>query len=297
MKKFAYSVFIFIFAGFLSCASSPAKVQAGSSVWKVSRYGNTVFLGGSIHILRNEDFPLPKEFDSALSQSTMLALEADTGQLADENIAQYLAIRMFLPAGTTIKTLLDSDTYGLLKAKLEEYGVPIEGDVSRLKPSMIMNVLTMLEMQRYGFVEHGVDAYYFEKAKDAKKPVEFLETVQMQIDMLVTMGDGYENDFVKYSLKDMGNTESELVSIVSEWKTGEAAATEKALLEMREQWPVLYKTLVTDRNSAWMPKIQGYLASGSRVFIIAGLAHLHGPDGLLRQLADSGCSIEQYTPK
>ncbi|MDR2923524.1 MAG: TraB/GumN family protein [Treponema sp.] len=294
MKKFTYCAFILILAGFLSCASSPGKVQTGSSVWKVSRNGNTVFLGGSIHVLRNEDFPLPGEFDRAFSQSTMLTLETDVEQLADEDVVQYLAMRMFLPAGTTLKTILNTDTYDILKSKLEEYRVPIEGDISRLKPSMIMNVLAMLEIQRYGFVEQGVDLHYLEKAKEAKKPVDFLETVQAQIDMIVTMGDGYENDFVKYSLNDMGNTENELASIVSEWKTGAAASTEKTLLEMRGQWPVIYKTTIADRNAAWLPKIHGYLESGSRVFIITGLAHLHGPDGLLRQLADSGCTVTQF---
>jgi len=295
MKKlFAYCTVILILAGFLSCASSPAKVPAGSSVWKISKGGNTIFLGGSVHILRNEDFPLPKEFDRAFSRSAMLILETDIGQMTDENIVQYLATQMFLPAGTTLETLLNSDVYGMLKAKCEEYGLPIEGDVSRMKPSIILNILAMLEIQRNGFVEQGVDAYYFEKAKKARKPVDFLETVQAQIDMILTMGDGYENDFVKYSLYDMDNTENELVPLVSEWKTGGAANTERALLEMREQWPVIYKTLMTDRNAAWLPKIHEYLAAGSPVFIIVGLAHLHGPDGLLQQLANSGSTVVQF---
>jgi uncharacterized protein YbaP (TraB family) len=295
MKRlFSYCAVILILAGFFSCASSPSKVQAGSSVWKVSRGSNTVFLGGSIHILREEDFPLPDEFDRAFSQSTMLALEADIEQMADENIALYLITQMFLPGETTLETLLDSDTYDMLRRKCNEFGFPIEGDVSRLKPSMLMNILAMLEVQRHGFLEQGVDLYYLQKAKEAKKPVDFLETVQTQIDMIVTMGDGYENDFVKYSLHDMGNTESELVSIVSEWKTGGAVNTERALLETREQWPVIYKTIVADRNAAWLPKIHGYLTAGSQVFIITGLAHLHGPDGLLRKLADTGCTVVQF---
>jgi uncharacterized protein YbaP (TraB family) len=244
--------------------------------------------------LRAEDFPLPPEFDRVFSQSAALVLEADIEQMENESVAQYLAAQMFLLGDTTLETLLDSDVYNLLNAKCEEYGFSIEGDVSKLKPSMVFSVLSVMQMQKEGFVQQGVDVYYLQKAKKAGKPIEFLETVQTQIDMIVTMGDGYENDFVKYSLYDMDSTENELAAIVSEWKNGGSSATEKTLLEMREQWPVIYKTLMSDRNAAWLPQINGYLASGSPVFIITGLAHLHGPDGLLRQLADAGCIVERF---
>jgi uncharacterized protein YbaP (TraB family) len=294
MKKIiACCVVILIIVGFCSCVSSPASNQSGSSVWKISKDGNSLFLGGSIHVLRSDDFPLPKEFDRAFSQSSMLVLEADIEQMADEGIAQYLATRMILPGGKTLASILDFDTYEMLKVKCEEYGFPVDS-VSQLKPSVIMTMLTMLEIQKFGFVQQGVDAYYLEKAKKVKKPRGFLETIETQIDMIVTMGDGYENDYVKYSLYDMDSTENELADIVSEWKKGDTTSTERAILEMKSQWPVLYKTMLADRNAAWLPRINEYLASGSPVLVIVGLAHLHGPDGLLKQLAVSGCTVEQF---
>jgi uncharacterized protein YbaP (TraB family) len=294
MKKIiTYCAVILILIGFCSCASSPASGQSGSSVWKVSKDGNSLFLGGSIHILRSGDFPLPKEFDRAFSQSSMLVLETDIEQLADESIAQYLLTRMILPGGKTLESILDSDTYEMLKVKCEEYGIPLDS-VSLLKPSMIITILTMMEIQKSGFVQQGVDVHYLEKAKKVKKPRGFLETIEAQIDMLVTMGDGYENDYVKYSLYDMDNTENDLTDIVSEWRKGGASSTEEAILEMKSQWPVLYKTMLVDRNAAWLPQINEYLAGGSPVLVIVGLAHLHGPDGLLRQLAESGCTVEQF---
>ena len=82
--------------------------------------------------------------------------------------------------------------------------------------------------------------------------------------------------------------------IVAEWKKGESRFTEAAIAEMRESRPVLYKAMLADRNAAWMPRIEEYLAAGQNVFIIAGLAHMHGPDGLLRMLELSGCTVEQF---
>ena len=276
--------------------SAPDPNNSVSSVWKISKDGNSLFLGGSIHILRNEDFPLPKAFDLAFERSSMLVLEADVEQLDNEmdneKTMQYLMAHMFLPDNKTLNSILEPDTYKMLQAKCKEYGIPIES-VSKFKPSIIINMLSAIEMQKLGFAQEGVDLYYLKKAKKLNRPLGFLETIEAQIDMLVTMGEGYEDDFVRYSLSDIANTENGLDSIVSEWRKGKASSTETSVLEMRDKWPILYKTLLTDRNTAWMPKILGYLATESPEFIIVGLAHLHGPDGLLKQLADSGCTVEQ----
>jgi uncharacterized protein YbaP (TraB family) len=277
----------------LACASAPPADQPGSSVWKISKDGSSLFLGGSVHILRSKDFPLPREFDLAFAQSSMLVLEADIEKLADAEIAQYLMTQILLPDDTTLETVLDPPTYALLREKCAAFGLPIE-NLAKLKPSMAVNVLSMLQMQRFGFVQTGIDMHYLAKAKQAGMPLGFLETVEAQIDMLLSMGDGYENDFVRYSLNDMENSEKELAAIVAEWRKGESKFTEAAILEMKESWPVLYKTILSDRNAAWMPHIEEYLASGQNVFIVAGLAHMHGPDGLLRMLELSGCTIEQF---
>jgi uncharacterized protein YbaP (TraB family) len=80
---------------------------------------------------------------------------------------------------------------------------------------------------------------------------------------------------------------------LTDWKKGAASSTEAAIAEMRETWPDIYNTLLTDRNAGWMPQIEEFLASGEVHFVIAGLAHLHGPDGLLRQLKNSGCRVQR----
>jgi len=294
MKRIiSFCVIVLIGTGFFSCASSPSLGQNSSSVWKISRNGNTMFLGGSVHILRESDYPLPNEFDRAFSQSASLVLETDVEQLANESVLQYLMSRMYLPANQTLRSILDSSAYEQLYAAFSEYGLLLDG-VSNFKPSMVINILTLLQIQKLGFVQEGVDFYYLEKAKNEKKPVGYLESIETQIDLMVTMGDGYENDFVRYSLYDMANTESELSLLLDEWKNGGSSKTEEALLEMRDEWPQIYRTVVTDRNGAWMPQLEQYLASGKISFVIVGLAHIHGPDGLLRQLENAGCTVEFF---
>jgi len=189
-----YALVFFLF--FFSCASSSVPNKEGSSVWKISRNGNTLFLAGSIHVLRDSDFPLPKEFDLAFSQSAALVLEADIKQLENEDFMQYMVSQMFLRNGQTLQTLLEPDVYEMLIERLSKYKLPLE-NISLIKPSMIVNMLTMFQIQELGFSQQGVDSFYMEKANSENIPVLFLESVETQIEMLVSMGEGYENDFVR----------------------------------------------------------------------------------------------------
>lgn len=285
---------LFLLAGFEACASSARTNYSGSSVWKISKGGNVLFLGGSVHILRAQDFPLPKEFDLAFEHSAMLVLEADVEQAATPEAAAFMLAQMVLPEGKTLESVLAPDVYDLLRAKYEELGIPIE-TFSQMKPTMVVTMLEMLQLQESGFIEQGVDMHYLAKAKEKGKALDFLETVEEQIAIFAGMGEGYEDDFVRYSIADSENSEKFLATIVSEWREGEAAFTESMLAEMKKDWPVVYQPLIAKRNAAWLPRIEAYLTGKPVEFVIVGLAHLHGSQGLLRQLADSGYTVEQLT--
>jgi len=264
----------------------------GSSVWKVTKGGNTLFLGGSIHVLRAKDFPLPAEFDYAFNKSEIQVLEADVEQMNDPEIAEYLLTQMLLPEGVSIHSLLDPEVYDHLAEVCAKYKIPIY-NLSKIKPSMVMLMLTMLQIEKLGFQEKGIDDYFLEEAKKEKKPVVFLESVQTQIDMLTSLGEGYENEYVSYSLIDMEHTEIALEIMLFEWRHGLNDTSEETLIEMRDEWPEMYKTLITNRHDAWMPQIKKFIASGKVHFVITGLLHMHGPDGLRQQLEKSGYTVEQ----
>jgi len=270
--------------------SAPA--EDGASVWKISKDGNTLYLAGSVHVLRESDFPLPDEFEYAFSKSEILVLEADIGQVDNPEIMGYLLNRIFLPEGETLKTLLDPEVFDLLSEKCREYGMSINS-VLRMKPSMVVNMLTVLQIQKLGFVQQGVDEYFFKKAKEENKPVYFLESVETQIDMLLEMGEGYDSEYVLYSLQDMDEVEDEIDSLVYEWRYGISGMTNGSLIELKVNWPYLYRSMILDRHDIWLPQIRRFLATGQVFFVVAGLAHMYGPDGLIWYLENSGCTVEK----
>jgi len=290
---------VFFAAGLLSCASSAVKYDVSyfsnadvSPVYRISRNGNELFIGGSVHILRETDFPLPVEFDYAYSVSDVLVIETDVDQLQNPEVTQYLLENMYLPDKQTLRTVLSPQTYEMLSQALDEFGMPIMM-FETMKPSMVVNVLSTLQIESIGFEQLGVDFYYFDKARAENKPVAFLESVQVQIDTIVSVGEGYEDDYVRYSLQDMGDTNGDIEALVAQWRSGITTNVGAELDEMINDWPLIYKAMITDRHDAWFPQLEQFLASGKTYFVIVGYAHLPGPDGILQHFRSIGCTVEQ----
>ena len=58
-------------------------LQAQTSVWKVSKGANTLYIAGTFHVLRQSDYPLPSSYDKAYEKATVLAFETDLTAMSD----------------------------------------------------------------------------------------------------------------------------------------------------------------------------------------------------------------------
>ncbi|HCA75529.1 MAG TPA: TraB/GumN family protein, partial [Alteromonas sp.] len=65
-----------------------------ASVWQVSNAGNTVYIGGTLHILSPEDFPLPNAYGVAYNQADELVFETDIAGLNSPRFQQDSRARL-----------------------------------------------------------------------------------------------------------------------------------------------------------------------------------------------------------
>lgn len=284
MKKTTISFILFIIFAYVCSAKT--------SVWKISKDGKTLYLGGSIHMLRAEDYPLPDAFDKAFSFSDRIVFETDIDQMANPEVSNSILLKSMLQEGQTLKNMLNDITYRQLEEACNSFNLSID-ELQQLKPAILVTFLTVAKIQQMGFAPQGIDHHYFEKAKASGKELDYLETVESQINLLTNMGIGYENEFVTYSLEDIEHIEDQMNTLVKEWRNGTSSEMESQLSEMKTRFPSVYKSMVTNRNNDWMPQLTGYLSGEKISFVIVGLAHMYGEDGLLRQLQEKGYAIEQ----
>lgn len=281
--------FIIFFA--LSLLS--ASLQAASPVWKIESGHNSLFIAGTIHILRATDFPLPGALDKAYRQSKRLVFETDIGQTQTADFSRQLMRALTLPPDQTLEQILSSSTLKRLRLQLQQQGMNFDA-LKHFKPSMIAMSLTLNELKRLGIGETGVDVFYFKRAQQDQKPVSGLETPQQQLAFLALMGEGAEDDMILQTLDEIDQLHSEFPQMIESWKHGDAGKMEKQFVEpMRQQFASIYQQLLVKRNQAWIPQIEDMLKTPPTEMVLVGSAHLLGPDGLLTQLEKAGYKITQ----
>lgn len=266
---------------------------AESSVWKVRKGGSVMYLGGTCHLLRQSDFPLPAEFDTAYKASDLLVFETDLGRLNDPAALQKLISKAAYADGSTIDKHLSDQTYRLLSQYCAASGIPL-ANLNHLKPSFIILTITMAELAKLGVSREGADTFLYQAAIKDQKSVQGLETIDEQIAFIVSMGKGNEDEFIDQSLRDLTSIKQDYEAMVAAWKTGDAEKLNEQLdVELKTKTPQLYKALLTDRNANWLPMIEAYHVTPAKEFILVGAAHLVGPDGIIEALRRKGYTVEK----
>ena len=267
--------------------------SAESSVWKVQKDKSVMYLGATFHMLRETDYPLPSEFGKAYKASEIVVFETDIGKLQEPSTRQKLLAQFMYADGSTIDKHLSARTYGELSAYCKSNGIPLEA-FKQLKPSLLIVTLTAVELMKLGVTQRGVDLFFYGLANEDRKIVKGLETVEEQINYLVSMADGNEDDFVTYSINDMKNVKQQFESLANAWRKGDAEKIDEYIVaELRTKLPHVYKKLFTDRNSKWLPMIEAYMNTPETEFILVGAGHLVGSEGIIALLRKKGYTIDK----
>ncbi len=265
---------------------------AQSSVWKVEGKGNTVYIGGTMHLLTPEDYPLPLEFDSAYFLSDALVLEADLKKMEDPAIIQTLMLRAMYQDDRTLESELSKEVYALLESKCAELDITLS-TMSKFKPSMVVLIYTVTKMQQSGSISAGVDQYYLSKALEDDKTLLFLETVESQLDLLFGEDEEIDDESILQFFDDQEKTEKMSEDIKAGWQSGKSKIFVRIQKEMSKNYPEVYKKLIVNRNNNWISEIDAYFDSEPVEFVLFGALHLHGSDGILEMLKQRGYHISQ----
>lgn len=275
--------------GLLGCLTA----HAGSPVWAIRGDHNTVYLAGSVHLLKANDAALPAAFDRAYAGSRTLVMELDLGKVDPMAAAGWMMEHGALPEGSNLRKAIGEERYRRVATEAGRLGLPMEM-ADQLAPWVLGLQLMELQYAQLGFdSQAGVEQQLEHRAQTDGKPTAGLETLSEQLGLFEALSPEEQAKFLDLIVTEMRDVGSDTQAVVTAWRAGDAAKLASLLGDEYKSFPALYRALVTDRNRRWVPQIEKLLKEKDNYFVVVGALHLVGDGGLLDLMRRDGFKAEQ----
>lgn len=277
----------------LQAKTATVQQAAKNCLWTVTSPSNKIYLLGSLHVLKQDAYPLAAAIEGAYADSRAVIFETDIGAMQQPEMQARLLEMGIYPATENLLGHLDAATRRRLVDKMSEIGLPLE-QFSRFKPWFLALTLTTLELQRLGYnPAFGVDVYFFNRAKADGKEIGFLEPAEFQIELLGNMAAQSQNDFLSQTLKDLEVVNKLAGDLVSSWKAGDAERLNDLLSKSFKDYPDLHERLLIQRNKKWAGDIEGAMRQNKNTLFVVGAGHLVGTESVVDLLRKKGYEVKQ----
>jgi uncharacterized protein YbaP (TraB family) len=250
------------------------------------------FIVGSLHLLREEDLPLPEAVQKAFDSSGKVFFETDLEARHSEDFQSQTVKDARMPEGKKLSDVLSADTYSLLLSHLEKAGLT-EKSVSNYQPWMAAMMTVFIELHQAGYdIRNGVDATLHKKAKHNSRLIGQLEDPAAQIEFLKIVSEDDPDSIVNYSLKTLPESTEIIPSLIKAWKNGDPEPIRDLLIQEIPSDSLYHRILLRDRNKSWLKIILDAINTEKvPPLFVVGAAHLLGEENLLELLAEEGYRI------
>lgn len=275
--------------------AGPAALAApAGSVWvATSTTGGRIYLCGTIHILRESDYPLAKSYETAYAGSQKLFFELPPGSDKGGELNEKMQKVAALPAGATLESVVGADVTKDVATWARAHGVSAAA-LERFQPWYVALVIAATEYASLGAQpDKGVDNYFEARVARDQKPAEGLETVDLQIDLFTKLTPAQQKDLLKQTLAEVKTLSAEFTKLITAWKEGDLETLHEMLYREAERFPELMDLFLLDRNKAWLERLDAALKKGEHVMLLVGTGHFTGKQGLIALLEAKGYTVER----
>ena len=265
------------------------------TLWRAQGVSNSVYLLGSIHLLRAEDHPLPSVIDVAYEDAEVLVMELDMDDLDAAATQRLFNENGVLRDGTTLRDLMGEELYRRAAIAAEASDIPIDL-LAKSEPWLAAITVEMMALYRIGFdPKMGVELHMTSLAIQDGKPIEGLEAIEEQLAFLDGLSLQAQRDMLLQTLEDSAGIAESIDDIIHAWRYGDIEFLESQLLDSLAEHEELNDALVTNRNLRWVSQIDELLDDRDDYLVIVGALHLVGKAGVPNLLAQRGVKIHQLS--
>ena len=287
--------------------------DAGSKglLWKATNGDNTLYLLGTIHLDRDNVYPLHKSVRDAIQASEEVIFELD---LNDQEGAALLQSMQTYQDGTTLADHISPELYQRVQAAAATIGKDSNA-LDAYKPWALASLFSTLAMQddSTGSNAMAIDSYVNAAAVNAGKTIGAVETYAFQGGIFDGLSPEYQESYLDSTLAGFeatlsGSTSSPeidealqnqdvlLSAMFAAWKDRDPEAFSKVYdkASIIDSTDELNSKLFTQRDPGMIKAAAEYLETeGSHTYFMAvGAGHMVDPGGIVSGLRELGYTVE-----
>ena len=274
-----------------------ATTLANPAMWKVKGVHGTVYLFGTVHVMRKDIVWETPKVKAALNSSDTLYLEiADIGEDAMKAM-QPVILKMGLDMEHPLSTKISMDDVAALDTIVHDAGMPGESAIEPMRPWLVTITLSLLPLQKSGYDPAlGIDQVLSAQAKTQNKPVKGFETAEQQLHVLADFPESDQVIMLHEAIVDLPKAGPQMEDVITSWTKGDVekiASIDND--ELKVKHPDLYQKILVKRNEGFADQLAALLkdpATGT-VFAGIGAGHLAGPDSVLKMLEKKGYTVSR----
>lgn len=257
------------------------------ALWMVKDEDTTVYLFGSIHILKPGLGWFDDGVKAAFDSSDQLVLELVEPPAAE---VQALFGKLAMDQqGKTLRSKMNDADRAVYEAAMGKLGIPAPA-FDPFDPWAAAITLSLVAMQKSGFDPNsGVEKQLTAAAKVSNKPIAGLETMEFQLGLFYTLPEAEQITFLVETAKLIDEVASTTDKMVDMWASAETESLGQLMNEGLTS-RTLYDALLTKRNANWAKWISARMAKPGVTFMAVGAGHLAGPTSIQNLLPAYGLS-------
>lgn len=278
-----WAVLVFLTIAFNSDLSAAPR----QFLWRVANAPAPFYIVGSMHALREEDYPTDlNAFNRAIDQTQKFIYERDPRNNDPTDLWRKLNRYTTYPKGVTIEQRVSPSTFALLKR------------IARIPPGAYETqkpwAIAAFNLKATGMdavkSKWSMDHYIFSRTRHRESGG--LETIDEFVQSFASMNDRESESFFLQAVEYGQRSPELLYETIAAWKAGSPSRVYQ-LYAPRRNGADGYWRWIERRTGRWIPRIEEAIKSRKPTMVIVGALHIGGPRGVIADLERRGYKLEQ----
>jgi uncharacterized protein len=271
-------------------AAPATMTDADPALWVVRDADTTIYLFGTVHLLR----PGLSWFDEAVKTAFDASDELKIEVVLPENpaaIAPLFVAAGSYPAGTTLTSRLSPEQLTTYQAGLQRFGIPATA-LDPYEPWFVSLQLAQGLYMAMGMTpDSGAEKILTTAAAAAGKPITGFETIEDQLGFFDGTPESEQIGGLLMVFERAGEMRGMIDRLLTSWTEGKPDDTAVIMNEGMVDSPETSRILLTDRNRRWADTLKARMDQPGTVFVAVGAGHLAGDNSVQTFLAERGLTV------